>query len=88
MHPHGHVAAGFLGLRYPVKLLLLLLFESAWKPLWILLIVLPRTGAGDLDEATTATRGPCTRLLSAGGDTVEPGRERSVKIRGPRVQNA
>ena len=30
----------FLGLRHPVKLLPLLLFESAWKPLWISLVVI------------------------------------------------
>jgi hypothetical protein len=29
----------FLGLRYPVKLLPVLLFESAWKILWLLAVV-------------------------------------------------
>ncbi|HSK32301.1 MAG TPA: hypothetical protein VK903_02335, partial [Propionicimonas sp.] len=32
----------FLGLRYPVKLLPLLLFESAWKLLWLGLVALPK----------------------------------------------
>jgi hypothetical protein len=43
----------FLGLRYPVKLLPLLLFESAWKLLWLGLVALPKATAGDLDAATT-----------------------------------
>ena len=32
----------FLGLRHPVKLLPLLLSESAWKLLWLSLIALPK----------------------------------------------
>lgn len=42
----------FLGLRYPVKLLPVLLFESAWKLLWLALVALPAVTAGDLDTAT------------------------------------
>ena len=42
----------FLGLRYPVKLLPLLLFESAWKLLWLALVALPRAAEGNLDAAT------------------------------------
>jgi len=42
----------FVGLRYPVKLLPLLLFESAWKLLWFAVVALPRTVTGDLDPAT------------------------------------
>ena len=37
----------FLGLRYPVKLLPLLLFESAWKLLWLGLVALPRATSSD-----------------------------------------
>jgi hypothetical protein len=36
----------FLGLRYPVKLLPVLLFESAWKLLWLALVALPRATSG------------------------------------------
>jgi hypothetical protein len=42
----------FLGLRYPVKLLPLLVFESAWKLLWLAVVALPRATAGGLDAAT------------------------------------
>lgn len=42
----------FLGLLHPVKLLPLLLFESAWKLLWLSLVALPKAVAGDVDAAT------------------------------------
>lgn len=42
-----------LGLRYPVKLLPLLLFEAAWKLLWLAVVALPRATTGDLDPATS-----------------------------------
>lgn len=38
----------FLGLRYPVKLLPLLIFESAWKLIWLALVAGPHMLAGDL----------------------------------------
>jgi hypothetical protein len=47
----------FLGLRHPVKLLPLLLFESAWKLLWLSLVALPKAATGDLDASSmTPTR--------------------------------
>jgi hypothetical protein len=42
----------FLGLRYPIKLLPVLLFESVWKLLWLALVALPKAATGDLDLAT------------------------------------
>lgn len=42
-----------LGLRYPVRMLPVLLFESAWKLLWLSLVALPNAISGDLDAATT-----------------------------------
>lgn len=38
----------FLGLRYPVKLLPILIFESAWKLIWLAVVALPHLVAGDL----------------------------------------
>lgn len=43
----------WLGLRYPVKLLPVLLFESAWKLLWLGAVALPLTVSGGLDSRTT-----------------------------------
>jgi hypothetical protein len=42
----------FAGVRYPIKLLPLLLVESAWKLLWLALVALPRALAGNVDAAT------------------------------------
>jgi hypothetical protein len=39
-------------LRYPVRLLPILLFESAWKLIWLAVVALPRLAAGDMDTAT------------------------------------
>jgi hypothetical protein len=50
----------FLGLRHPVKLLPLLLFESAWKLLWLSLVALPKAVSGGLDAATTETLVSCS----------------------------
>ena len=53
----------FLGLRYPIKLLPVLLFESAWKILWLSLVALPRATSGDLDAATTETMIRCLLVV-------------------------
>lgn len=39
----------FLGLRYPVQLVPLLVFESAWKLIWLAAVALPHLVAGDMD---------------------------------------
>jgi hypothetical protein len=54
----------FLGLRHPVKLLPLLLFESAWKLLWLGLVALPKAITGDLDAATTETLVNCSLVVA------------------------
>src|SRR3954453_22983327 len=38
----------FLGLRYPVRLLPILVFESAWKLLWLSVVAAPELGAGEM----------------------------------------
>jgi hypothetical protein len=48
-----------LGLRYPVELVPLLLFESAWKLLWLGLVALPRASDGSLDAATSTVMVNC-----------------------------
>jgi hypothetical protein len=53
----------FLGLRYPVKLLPVLLFESAWKLLWLALVALPKATSGGLDPATAATAVNCSLVV-------------------------
>ena len=52
-----------LGLRYPVKLLPVLLFESAWKLLWLGVVALPRAAAGDLDAATQEVVVSCSLVV-------------------------
>ncbi|MBM3907339.1 MAG: hypothetical protein FJ363_04565 [Gemmatimonadetes bacterium] len=44
-----------LGIRYPLKMLPLLLFELIWKATWVIAIGLPRRGAGQLDGAFSET---------------------------------
>src|SRR3954465_8368184 len=41
----------FLGLRYPVRLLPILLFEVLWKLIWLFVVALPAVQAGDVDDA-------------------------------------
>lgn len=41
----------FLGLRYPVRLLPILLFEVTWKVLWIGLVAVPHVISGDVSAA-------------------------------------
>jgi hypothetical protein len=55
-----------LGLRHPLRMLPLLLFETAWKLLWLLWllrVVLPLWLADRLDAATTATAIECLGVV-------------------------
>jgi hypothetical protein len=40
----------FLGLRHPVKMLPVLVFEALWKVLWFCVVVLPQALDGGLDK--------------------------------------
>lgn len=48
-----------LGLRYPVKMLPLLLFELLWKVVWVGLIGVPGWSANELTPAERATLFEC-----------------------------
>ena len=48
-----------LGIRYPVKMLPLLLFELAWKAIWVFAIGLPLRFANQLDAGQAQTLIDC-----------------------------
>lgn len=48
-----------VGLRYPLLMLPVLLWELAWKTMWLLLVALPAWRGGHLDGATLATTIDC-----------------------------
>ena len=53
----------FLGLRYPVRLLPILLFESLWKLIWLSVVALPAVAAGDVDQAMSETIVSCSLVV-------------------------
>ena len=50
----------FLGLRYPVRLLPILLFESLWKAIWLAVVAVPAILADDVDAAMRQVIVNCT----------------------------
>jgi hypothetical protein len=52
-----------LGIRYPLQMLPILLWELLWKGLWLLAVALPRWSAGTMDAATTQTAFDCATVL-------------------------
>jgi hypothetical protein len=48
----GMSLLALLGLRYPIKMLPLLVFEVIWKMLWLGIVALPHLIANDMNEAT------------------------------------
>jgi hypothetical protein len=53
----------FLGLRYPVRLLPILLFECLWKLIWLSVVAVPAAAAGDVDDAMTETIFSCSLVV-------------------------
>jgi hypothetical protein len=53
----------FLGLRYPMAMLPLLLLECLWKLIWLTAVVLPLWAAGRIDEATLQVVIACASVL-------------------------
>jgi hypothetical protein len=52
-----------LGLRYPARMLPLLVLESLWKVLWLGIVALPRAAAGTVDTATSEVIASCSLLV-------------------------
>ena len=52
-----------LGVRYPVRLLPLLVFESAWKLLWLGTVALPLAVGGDLEAGTREVLFNCSFVV-------------------------
>jgi hypothetical protein len=53
----------FLGLRYPARMLPILLFEVAWKVIWIAAVAVPHLVAGNLDAATSGLLFNCSFVV-------------------------
>jgi hypothetical protein len=52
-----------LGLRYPIQMLPILLFESAWKTIWLTTVALPLWRSHQLDPATRELTGQCLLVI-------------------------
>ena len=53
----------FLGLRYPIRLLPILIFESLWKLIWLGVVALPAVAAGHVDQATSQLIISCSLVV-------------------------
>jgi len=53
----------FVGLRYPVRMLPLLLFESIWKLIWLAAVALPAIMDDAVDPATSELIFNCSMVV-------------------------
>jgi hypothetical protein len=53
----------FLGLRYPVRLLPILIFECLWKVIWLGVVALPAVAAGHVDQAMSQLIVNCSLVV-------------------------
>lgn len=59
----GLSIVALLGLRYPLQMLPVLLFESAWKLIWLSYVALPLWSAHRMDPATRQLAGECLLVV-------------------------
>jgi hypothetical protein len=52
-----------LGLRYPLQMLPMLLWELVWKSVWLIIVVLPLWSAGQMDQSTWAVASSCLLVV-------------------------
>ena len=52
-----------IGIRYPLQMLPILLWELLWKSMWLLLVALPRWLENSMDAATTQTAVDCVAVV-------------------------
>jgi len=53
----------FLGLRYPVRMLPILLFEVTWKVIWIAAVAIPHLVSHDMNAATREVLFSCSFVV-------------------------
>lgn len=53
----------FLGVRYPVKMIPILLFEMTWKVIWLSAVALPLWFAGALNDAAASVAINCSLVV-------------------------